>query len=312
MSLYLHQLKQLENLSGAVIRKTKIHTVLKRIGSQDKIPNDSNLCIKQQAASILRKWHILLYPEKGALVTSTGEKDTDTTTENTSQPSDKSTNDHDDSPKDSKNGPVNASTEPPMIDLTTDCLGVSLSANLEDTQVISIDEDSDMELLSTTAPKENSLRRSQLPATPRNPGSGEGHEGSINYEVSSAPDTAGTVPWLIFIKYLTSFVDFYTIDTTEASSNPKSHAADFDNSSEIQTNDHFGIAEVNQSPIVSAGKHRSMNQRTPVAGKGTSPKPSRHKANQPKISPNEGRKRALTEAFEKDGELYSLYTRRLS
>jgi hypothetical protein len=68
---------------------------------------------------------------------------------------------------------------------------------------ISIDEDSDMESLTTRAPKEYSLRRGQLPATPGNSGSEDDHagepEGSISQEVRLASDITGTVLWSIFI-----------------------------------------------------------------------------------------------------------------
>lgn len=100
----------------------------------------------------------------------------------------------------------------------------------------------------------------------------------------------------------------YSIGTTKANSDPKKHTADFENSNEIQANDNFGAAEANDRPIISAEEHRSINQQTSVASKEASPKPSNHKANKRKISPDECRKRTLTKAFKNDSELRLLYT----
>jgi hypothetical protein len=104
---------------------------------------------------------------------------------------------------------------------TTETPGGSLSANSEEARVISIDEDSNMESLTTRGPKEYSLRHGQLPAIPaipRNPGPEDDQEGetevSISQEVRLASDTTditGMAPWSIFIQYLTSFVYFIVV-----------------------------------------------------------------------------------------------------
>ncbi|KAF4629717.1 hypothetical protein G7Y89_g8427 [Cudoniella acicularis] len=153
------------------------------------------------------------------------------------------------------------------IDSTTETPGESLSANSEEARVISIDEDSYTESLATRGSEEYSLRHGQLPAVPaipRNSGPGDDHndetEISISQEVRLASGKTGTVLWSIFIQYLTSFVEFYSIHTTKANSDPKPHAVGFDNPGDTQTNDNFGAAQVDDSPIISAEKNPPITQ----------------------------------------------------
>lgn len=68
--------------------------------------------------------------------------------------------------------------------LTTENPGGSLSANSEEARVISIDEDSDMESLTTRVLKEYSLRRGHLPAIPSAPGPEDDYEGETEGSIS--------------------------------------------------------------------------------------------------------------------------------
>lgn len=87
---------------------------------------------------------------------------------------------------------------------------------------LSINKDSDIESLTTMVSKETSLGCGQLPAIPRNPGPQDAHEGetegSISQKVRLASDTIGIVVWSILIQYLTSFLGYYSINTTKATS----------------------------------------------------------------------------------------------
>jgi hypothetical protein len=199
-------------------------------------------------------------------------------------------------------GGGNATSVKPTA-LTTENPGGSLSTKSKEARVISIDENSDMESLTTRAPKEYSLRCGQLPAIPKNPGPEDDHEGetegSISQEVSLASDTTGMVLQSILIQYLTCFVGFHSINTTEATSNPNLHAVVFNNFGDTQTNDNFGPAQVEDNLIISAEKNLSINQQTSDVVKRTSPKSSKHKTDHPKSTRDERRKRVRTEAFEK-------------
>src|SRR5277367_6351718 len=75
----------------------------------------------------------------------------------------------------------------------------------------------------------------------------------------------------IFIQYLTLFMGSHSIHATEADLGRKSHAVDFDNSSDAQTNDNFSAAQADSSPIISAGKKLPINQQPSDAVKETSP-----------------------------------------
>lgn len=115
----------------------------------------------------------------------------------------------------------------------------------------------------------------------------------------------------ILIQYLTSFVGFHLINTTEATSDPNPHAVVFDNFGDTQTNDNFGPAQGKDNPSISAEKTLSINQQSFDAVKGTSSKCNKYKADQPKSARDERRKRVRAEAFESTGELRLLHSRHI-
>jgi hypothetical protein len=120
---------------------------------------------------------------------------------------------------------------------------------------LSIDKDSDIESLTTMVSKDSSLGCGQLPAIPRNPGPQDDHEGdtesSISQKVRLASDTIGIVVWSILIQYLTSFLGYYSINTTKATS-VTVYAVVFNYFGDIQANDNFGLTRANDNSILSA------------------------------------------------------------
>ncbi|KAH9209218.1 hypothetical protein DL95DRAFT_477736 [Leptodontidium sp. 2 PMI_412] len=95
-----------------------------------------------------------------------------------------------------------------------------------------------------------------------------------------------------------SFRRFHSINTIRATSDPNPHAVVFDSFGDTQTNDNFDPAQGKDNPsICTKKKPLSINQQTTDTVKGTSPKCNKHKADQPKSTRDERRKRDRAEAF---------------
>lgn len=56
MSGHLKQLEEFQNLEAEIIKKTKVHKVLKAILKLDSIPMDETYNFKKRSADILQKW----------------------------------------------------------------------------------------------------------------------------------------------------------------------------------------------------------------------------------------------------------------
>jgi hypothetical protein len=64
MSFYLRKLKEIESLSEATIRATRILKVLKEINKLGEILRESKFYIKEQVISLLKRWNITLNLKK--------------------------------------------------------------------------------------------------------------------------------------------------------------------------------------------------------------------------------------------------------
>jgi hypothetical protein len=73
MSEYLNQLETLDDLEAEVIKKTKVHKVLKAILKLESIPREKEYQFKQRSNDLLHKWNGSLGAESESAATASAE-----------------------------------------------------------------------------------------------------------------------------------------------------------------------------------------------------------------------------------------------